>query len=163
MSCQASTTVCHSAEQEASAEALLAQLLRRRRQRAFDLRGRRDIGFRPEEQLVEPVTDAVDMCHGDPRQRRRVLVEQALQLDLQRKGETPRERRDQHARLRIAPRQMRRPVQGDHGLAGTGGPRHPRRAAEASLHQLPLRRMQEDWPSAPRDTPVLGAALPHSP
>ena len=52
-------------------EAFLAQLLAPVLKALSTCAGAATLGFSPEEQLVQPVADAVDLRHGDPRQRRR--------------------------------------------------------------------------------------------
>ena len=98
---------------------------------------------------VEVSPDATHRVHLKTLGDLRLVPDEPPETRPQRGDQRIRERREQHAALRMCARQMHRPMERHDGLAGTGRARDTRRAAVLPFDELPLGWVQEDGPLLP--------------
>lgn len=99
--------------------------------------------------FVQLQADRIDRTHGDSFTERLRVADETRNLCPQLTRERLRERRQQHARLRILLREMHSAVERDDRLARSGRTRDARRPVVGSLDDLPLSGMEEHHPLLP--------------
>ena len=137
------------ADQKPQREPMPLDLRGRFAQQRLDQRRRRDVRL-TERRRIKVVADPRDRMDRDPVGDVRLVTGQGPQPHTQRIGQSLREGRQQHPRLRVSARQGDRPMQRHDRLAGSGAAAYPGGSVVVALDEPPLRRMQENRPFVPR-------------